>query len=259
MEDSTTVARRPGSGMKAALAWVAILLLLGLVLWLASERNARAWYLVPDEGRIVVMRGVLLPVGRQAFEPPEPALAQAYAPLVPPPGRPLPSEQRFEERSLLDQAVYDLLTGWAKGEIGSGDPARLDRALGYLGRAEKLPGLSPAQRDDLEGLRAESGFHEARRLVAKAAGELREAADKLRRAAGSRSPRAAEANVLLRDVEPALEATLGAERAAGAREVAPAQQAPPAEAPPAEAPQGAPAPAAPSGQGAPPASGDSGR
>jgi hypothetical protein len=248
MEDSTTVARRPGAGMKAALAWVAILLLLGLVLWLASERNARGWYLVPDEGRIVVMRGVLLPVGRQAFEPPEPALAQAYAPLVPPPGKPLPTEQRFEERSLLDQAVYDLLTGWAKGEIGSGDPGRLDRALGYLGRAEKLPGLSPAQRDDLEGLRAESGFHEARRLVAKAAGELREAADKLRRAAGSRSPRAAEANVLLRDVEPALEAALGAERAAGAREGAP----PPA-APPAEPPPGAAAPPA------PPAPGDSGR
>jgi hypothetical protein len=236
MEDSTTVARRPGAGMKGAIAWVAILLLLALVLWLASERNARAWYLVPDEGRLVVMQGVLLPVGRHAFEAPDPALAQAYAPVVPPPGKPLPAERRFEERSLLDQALYELLAGWAREEIASADPVRLDRALGYLGRAEKLPGLSPAQRDELEGLRAESGFHEARRLVGKAAGELRDAADKLRRAAGSRSPRAPEANALLRDVEPALEAALGAERAAGVREKPTPVEAAPAGVPPQTAP-----------------------
>src|SRR5512138_1974529 len=103
MEDSTTIARRRGGGMKGALAWVLVLLLLGLVLWLASERNARTWYLVPDEGRLVVMKGVLLPIGRHAFESPDPALGQAYAPVVPPPGKPLPAEKGFEERSLLDQ------------------------------------------------------------------------------------------------------------------------------------------------------------
>jgi hypothetical protein len=243
MEESTTVARRAGSGMKGALAWVAILLLVALVLWLASERNARTWYLVPDEGRLVVMRGVLLPVGRHAYEAPDPALAQAYAPVVPPPGKPLPAERSFEERSLLDQALFELVAGWARDEIASADPVRLDRALGYLARAEKLPGLSPAQRDELEGLRAESGFHEARRLVAKAAGELRDAADKLRRASGSRSARASEANALLRDVEPALEAVLGAERAAGVRE-----KPTPAEAAPADAKQ-PPAPGTPATPG----------
>jgi hypothetical protein len=232
MDESTTIARRGGFGMKAGIAWVAILLLLALVLWLASERNARTWYLVPDEGRLVVMRGVMLPVGRHAFEASDPALAQAYAPVVPPPGKTLPPEQSFDERSLLDQKLFELLAGWAKEEIASADPVRLDRALAYLGRAEKLPGLSPAQRDELDGLRAESGFHEARRLVVKAATELRDAADKLRRAAGSRSSRAPEANALLRDVEPALEAALAAERAAGVREKpTPVETAAPAQAP----------------------------
>jgi hypothetical protein len=247
MQDSTTVARRRGIGMKGALAWVAILLLLGIVLWLVSERNARTWYLVPDEGRLVVMKGVLLPIGRRAFETTEPALAQAYAPIVPPPGRPLPPERTFEERSLIDQAIFDLLSGWARDEIASADAARLDRGLAYLARAEKLPGLSQSQRDDLEGLRAESGYHEARRLVVKAAAELRDAVEKLRRAAGSRSPHAAEANGLLRDVEPALDAVLGAERTAGVRE----KSAAPPHATPAASPPGpeAGAPAAPGAQG----------
>lgn len=246
MDESTTIARRGGSGTRAAVAWVLVLLLLGLVLWLASERNARTWYLVPDEGRLVVMRGVMLPVGRHAFEASDPALAQAYAPVVPPPGKTLPPEQSFDERSLLDQKLFELLAGWAREEIASADPVRLDRALGYLGRAEKLPGLSPAQRDELDGLRAESGFHEARRLVVKAAGELRDAADKLRRAAASRSARAPEANALLRDVEPALDAALAAERAAGVREKPTPAEAPAAPQAPAE---GGAAPAAP-GDGA---------
>ncbi len=214
MDDSTTVAGRRGSGMKGLLAWLAILALLAIVIWLASERNARTWHLVPDEGRLVVMRGMLLPAGRQTFETNDPALAQAYAPLVAPPGKPLPPERSFEERALLDQALYEIMAGWAKEEIASGDPALLERGLGYLTRAEKLPGLSPSQRDDLAQLRAESGFQEGLRLLGRATEELRDAAEKLRRAAGSRSSHATDASGLLRDVEPALEAATNALREA---------------------------------------------
>lgn len=211
--DETTRTQRLSGGLRVVLAWVAIAGLLVLVVWLAAERNARSWYLVPDEGRLVVMRGVLLPVGRRVFESADPALSQAYAPLVPPTGKALPAERAFEERSLLDQAMYDVLAGWARDEIGSGDPVRLERGLGYLSRAERLPGLSPAQRDDLAALRAESGFQEALRLLDRAGDDLRDVADKLRRAAASRSSHASEAETLLREVEPALQATLGAVRA----------------------------------------------
>ena len=215
MDDSTTVAGRRGSGMKGVAAWIAILGLVGVVIWLAADRNARTWHLVPDEGRLVVMRGMPLPAGRQAFETSDPALAQAYAPVVAPPGKTLPPERSFEERALLDQALFDLMAGWAKEEIASGDAARLERGLGYLARAEKLPGLSSAQREDLAALRAESGFQEGLRLLGRATEELREAAEKLRRAASSRSTHATEAGGLLRDVEPALEAASAALRSAG--------------------------------------------
>lgn len=231
MNDTTTMAGRTGPGLKGLLAWVAILGLLALVLWLASERNARSWHLVPDEGRLVVMRGMLLPMGRQAFDTSDPALAQAYAPLVPPPGKPLPPERTFEDRTLLDQGLYELLAGWARDEIASGDPARLERGLGYLGRAEKLPGLSSAQRDDLAGLRAESGYYEAMRLLSRAAEELRDATEKLRRTSGSRSAHAADAGALLRELEPASEAAQAALRSASAAAARPAAEATPSSAP----------------------------
>ncbi|GAO04286.1 hypothetical protein [Anaeromyxobacter sp. PSR-1] len=266
MADETTRARA-GSGAKALLAWVAILGLAGVVAWLASERNARTWYLVPDEGRLVVMKGLMLPVGRQAFATDDPALAAAYAPLVPPPGKPLPAERAFEERSLLDQGLFDLLAGWAREEVATGDPARLERGLGYLGRAERLAGISSAQRDELGAIRAESGYHEARRLLERAAAELRDAAEKLRVTAGSRSSRAMDAQLLLKQLEPAVDATLGAIRTAARTEPAAAEKAaaPPAAGGPANAaapeqgqapaPQPGPPSAAPAGQAPPPGEG----
>lgn len=213
MADDTT--RASGGGLRGLLTWVIILGLLGLVAWLASDRNSRTWYLVPDDGRLVVMKGMFLPAGRQPFKTADPALAQAYAPLVLPPGKPLPAEQGFAERSLLDQAVYDLVAGWAREDIASGDAARLERGLAYLGRAEQLSGISAAQRSDLAALRAESGYFEAQRLLSTAADALQGAAQKLRLAAGSRSSHAMDAQVLLRDVEPAVNATVDALRAAG--------------------------------------------
>ena len=222
----TTVETRHGGGFKWALAWLAILGLVGLVAYLVSERNARTWYLVPADGRLVVMKGYLLPMGRGAFETTDPTLAQAYAPLVPPPGKTLPQERTFDERGLVDQAIYDLVSGWAKDEIASGDPARLERGLGYLARAEKLPGLSGAQRDDLGALRAESGYQEALRLLARAVDDLRDASERLRRASTSRSSHATEAGRLLRELEPAFQ---GASSALGeAQPTAPAPPPPPA-------------------------------
>ncbi|ACL63505.1 conserved hypothetical protein [Anaeromyxobacter dehalogenans 2CP-1] len=267
MADETPRARA-GSGVKALLAWVAILGLAGVVAWLASERNARTWYLVPDEGRLVVMKGLMLPMGRQAFSTDDPALAAAYAPLVPPPGKPLPAERAFEERSLLDQGLFDLLAGWAREEVATGDPARLERGLGYLGRAERLAGISPAQRDELGAIRAESGYHEARRLLERAAAELRDAAEKLRVTAGSRSSRAMDAQLLLKQLEPAVDATLGAIRTAARSEPAAAEKgagpppaagepAPAAAPEPGQAPAAQPsaAPVAPAGQPPPPGDG----
>ncbi|WP_242341175.1 MULTISPECIES: hypothetical protein [unclassified Anaeromyxobacter] len=254
MADDTTRTPRRGGGARAAVAWVAIVGLLALVLWLVSERNARTWYLVPDEGRLVVMRGILAPLGRQTFKTADPSQAQAYEPIVAPPGKPLPAERAFEERSLLDQGIYDLLSGWAREEIASGDAARLERGLGYLSRAERLAGLSPTQREDLSALRAESGFYEAQRLLDRAVGELRDATEKLRHTGASRSARANDARALLHDVEPALDAASIALRnaASAQRSQQSGQGAQPAAQPgaPAQAAPTAPesAPAPPSGE-----------
>lgn len=204
-----------GAAGRVLLAWLAILGLLTAVGWLLCERNAHTWYLVPDEGRAVVMKGLFLPMGRQEFRSADPIQAKVYAPLVPPTGKSPPDERAFGEQGDLDRALYDLLSAWAREDVAAGVPARLERGLGYLERAIELPGISSAQREDLAALRAESGFYEARRLLEKARAELSEAAEKLRLTAGSRSPRAADAQALLRELTPAVDAAVAAARSAG--------------------------------------------
>jgi hypothetical protein len=230
----------PGRGVartaKGLLAWLLVLGLLAAVGWLLSERNARVWALVPEEGRLVVRRGMFLPVGTRPYQPSDPALAKVYAPIVPPPGTTLPARREFLDESDLDRALYDLLAAWAREDVTSGDPARLERGLGYLERAMDLPAISASQRDSLAGLQAESGYFEARRLLERARAELVEAARKLRGTAASRSSRADEAEALLREIGPALDAIAAAIRAAGPSPApARAVEKPPPEDRPAEA------------------------
>src|SRR5512141_1690715 len=128
--------RSGGGGFKKLVAWLVILALAALALFLLAERNARSYTLEVVDGALVVKKGVLFPVGTRSWVPPDPRLAPAYAPLTPPPGTALPEEQRFAGREELDQALFDLLSRWARADIASEQRDRLGRALGYLSRGE---------------------------------------------------------------------------------------------------------------------------
>jgi hypothetical protein len=217
--DRTAVFRRArGSVVKSMLAWLVILGLAGVVFWLASERNGRQYYLLPEGGKLVVEKGMTLPLGRRSIEAEEPALANTYAPLALPSGAPIPQERVFTDRAGLDQAIYDLLAKWTRDDLASEEPEKLQRGLDYVSRAEKLAGLSASQRDDLALLRAESGFYQARGLISRGAETLRLAREKLRIASETTGRYAAEASVLLRRIDPIVGNALElAREAAGAR------------------------------------------
>lgn len=194
-----------GSAGKKLLAWAAILLLAGVVIWLLAERNSRQYYLVYEDGMLSVKKGILAPVGRQAFRTDDPQLLAAYSPFKPPPGAPIPPEQAFDDRAGLDQALYELLARWARDDIAGEKPELLEAAMGFVSRAERLAGISAAQREDLRTLRAESGFFEARALLDRGLESLRQARERLRLSAQSASPRAGDAAEALKSLEPALE------------------------------------------------------
>jgi hypothetical protein len=196
---------RRHSPLRPFVAWVLILGLSALVFWLGSERNARRFYLVAEDGRLAVKKGILFPAGRGSLKTDDPQLVEAYAPIQPPNAAALGEERSYDDRGALDQAVYDLLSRWARDDVASEKPEMLARGLGYLSRAERLPGISAAQREDLKALRAEYGLHEARQLLEKGAEDLRLAREKLKLAADAPGQRAGDALLLLRRLEPVLE------------------------------------------------------
>ncbi len=191
-----------GAGARGFLLAIAVVALVGVVAYLLAERNSRQWFLVAEDGSLHVKKGIMFPMGRQAFKTDDPSLAQAYAPLKPPPGTKLDEERVFEDRAGLDQALYEMLARWARDDIASEKPEMVERALTGIARAERLQGISAAQRDDLRALRAESGFFEARQLLDKAADALRQARERLRLTSGSSSPHAGDAGEALKLVEP---------------------------------------------------------
>ena len=202
---------KPASGRSAVMT-LALLLLAGLVLWLLSERNARHWALVHEDGSLSVKKGILFPVGLQSFKTDDPALAQAYAPLKPPPSAKLDEERVFEDRAGLDQALYDLLAKWARDDTATERPEMMDRALSWIARAEKLANISAGQREDLKNLRAESGFYEARQLLDRAADALRQARERLKLTTASTSSHAGDASEVLQRVDPIVDEVYRAAR-----------------------------------------------
>jgi hypothetical protein len=208
-------AKRPPRRGRRLLAWAAVLGLAALALALLSDRNARGFTLALDGGALVVRRGLFLPAGTRSFAPADPALARAYAPVPAPPGW-APPQGRLDGAAELDQALFGILSGWAGEDLASGSRERIARALGYVERAGLLPGIAGAQRDALELLRAEAGFHEGRGAIGRSAAELRRARDGLARTARSASAHAGEAGEALRELEQALEALHRAGRALGA-------------------------------------------
>jgi hypothetical protein len=189
---------------------VLLLLAVGLavvVAWLLAERNARQWWLVPEEGRVVVKRGIFFPVGKVTFKSDDPEMSRTYSALAPPPGSAVPQESAFDDRAALDQALFEWMARWAREDIQSEQMARMERARGFLQRSARLAGLSPAQRDQLRTLQAETAFQEAVEHLKQGAEALRSALEGLRLAAEARGPVAAEAAALGKALDPVAAST----------------------------------------------------
>src|SRR5512137_2107033 len=185
---------RPPPRRRSPLTVLVVLALGILVVWLLAERNARQWWLVPEDGKVAVKKGILFVVGKTAFKSGDPELSRTYAPV--------PAERSFDDRAALDQDLFELLAGWAREDIRSEQLARMDRARGYLHRAARLAGLTATQREQLKVLQGETAFQEASGFLQEAAEALRRASDGMKAAAEGRGAVAAEAASLVRSLEP---------------------------------------------------------
>jgi hypothetical protein len=169
----------------------------------ASVVNSHTFRLEIRDGQLVVLKGKLLPVGADPWTPLDPQLADAYAPLdLEGNTSVVAAGQRFEERDELDRSLYQVLQLLARPRLTSDLPRDLEKALGYVRRAERLTGLSPEQRVDLKHMQQDLAFFLAQQRLDDARRQLEEALSQLKLSSESDSRHREQAGLLLLAVEP---------------------------------------------------------
>ncbi len=156
---------------------------LGAVGYLLSDINHRRYrfmVLHDDKAgvdRLLVQRGLRLPMGFENYVPEAEALREAYAPIEVPQGKSVGDMDRevFDDRTDLTRAMFALLAGWARESSSAENQEVANIATVFVARCELLPGLSEQQRIELKTLRADFAYLNAKRLVQQAQSLLKEA------------------------------------------------------------------------------------
>src|SRR5438876_2470713 len=121
---------------KRLLITLALLGLAGVSVFLLSQQNARTFTLEVHDGKLVVFKGRMMPMGTEQWRPP-PELAEAYAPLDLKTTTPFDVlNKKFSDRDELDRALFSVIEALAKPRVLSDDPADIGEGLAYLKRAD---------------------------------------------------------------------------------------------------------------------------
>ena len=196
--------RRAGRAFTRLVVTLVVLALIGVVGLLLSQLNARTFTLQAQDGKLLVMKGRMLPIGSEPYRPSDPVLAASYAPIDLLGGGAAGLDgARFEERDALDRALFQFLEGLARPRLVSDDPAVLQQGLVALSRMQKLGGVTDEQRRTLRSLESEVAFFQARTRLDQARRDIAEALTQLRLAADSGGRHARAAHRMLSAVEPA--------------------------------------------------------
>jgi hypothetical protein len=204
---SDSLGRRASRALTRLVVTLLVLALLGAVVFLLSQLNARTFSLETVGGNLVVMKGRMLPMGSEPYRPSDPALAAAYAPFDLAGGSAGGlTGARFDERDAMDRALFTLLEGLARPKLVSDDAQTLAQGLAFLSRMQKLGGVSDDQRRTLRTLESEVAFFQARSKLDEARRDIGEALAQLRLSADSSSRHARAAHRMMAAIEPAANA-----------------------------------------------------
>ena len=189
---------RLATGFKRLLTFVVVVALIGLVAFLASERNARTYSLEVRGDQLIVLKGRMLPAGTAPWQPRDPALAETYAPISLDGYRVEASllAKRFDDRDELDRALFGVLEQLARPRLASDEPKTLEQGFAYLKRARRLPAISQEQRATLARMESELAWYQARVKLEQARQLLVEALSQLEVAGAGRNRNSERANQL---------------------------------------------------------------
>lgn len=162
-------------GINSFLVMMLVLLLGGVIAYQASVINSQRYFLVVEQGQLMVERGYFAPIGSGPIPATEKDLAALYAPVALPAGEQLPLRQEFNNIGDLDRHLFGLFSSWAKKGMQSRDGKEFKRAVSYVEKARRLSGLTEVQQKELSSLRGDISYLEGRHLIDAAVANLQKA------------------------------------------------------------------------------------
>ncbi len=198
--------RKKGGGAKLLFISLVVLALAGIIVYLLSLLNSKTFFLVPEDGELVVKKGIFFPVGSELYQPPEPGLAALYAPIDLPDELKHAGPMEFDDLPSLNREFGKYLIGLATTLVFSDDEGQYKKGRAYLERVRKLHGLDPAQVDRVKSLRADVDYIEAKRAYLGVERTLERALKKFKQAETFGSGRFGDAGEWINKIETLLEA-----------------------------------------------------
>lgn len=201
--DQPSFGARLARALKNLVVSALLLGLAGAALYALSMVNVRTFSLEVRAGQLVVMKGRLMPWGFEPWSPGDPLLAETYAPLDLEGNTALAAVGvTYGDRDELDRALFQVVELLARPRLASSDARELERGLALVRRAERLNGLTDAQRTSLKKMQADVAFFLARTRLDDARRQLEDALAQLKLAAESDTKNRAQATLMLLAVEP---------------------------------------------------------
>lgn len=210
-------------------------------LYAKSVLNSRSYGLSIENGQLVVMKGRLAPMGLEPWQPGDGALAETYAPIALEGNMPVSvTESIYDDRDALDRALFPVLELLAKPRLASEGAKELQQGLNYVKRAQRLAGISEAQRSSLKTMEQDVSYFLARLSLEEAQRQVDVAMTQLRLASGVDAKHSKDANRMLNAVEAPARALNDALKAAVNGTAVPAPVTPDVKDPPASPPPAVP-------------------
>ncbi len=202
MDEPLTFGGKVARFFKRLLITIALLGLAAVTVFLLSQENARTYTLEVRDGKLVVLKGRMMPMGADAWRPP-PELVDAYAPLDLKGTQPYGVlKDKYTDRDELDRALFSVIEGLAKPRVASDDPEELTDGLYFIRRADRLSGLSEEQKISLKTMKTDVAFYSARMKLEDAQRQIEEALQQLKFATESNNRHSKSAYNMLSVVEP---------------------------------------------------------
>lgn len=155
--------KKRGSGAKVMFVILIVLALAGVIVYLLSLLNSKTFFLVPENGELVVKKGIFFPVGSEVYLPKDPEQAALYKPIDIPDALKHAGPIEFEDLPSLNREFAKYLIDLATKMVFAEDESQYTKGKGYLERVRKLHGLDPEQVDRVKSLRADVDYIEAKR------------------------------------------------------------------------------------------------